>query len=336
MKRIWIDITNTPQVNFLLPVIKFLKSDYKLIISARDFSETVPLLRKNGINPIIIGDHKGKSRLLKILGFFERLVTLNRIIPDFDISVSMGGNQPALLSRVRNKKSIIFSDNDLSFKGFSYRYGTHFIFPRSFKHETVIKKFRIPKQNVHIIDGFKEDIYIADYIPDQNFLNILPFAEFITIRPENLKANYVPTDAISIVPELFHKLQDFNILYLPRYKEEVSYARNYSNVYIPEFPLSGLDVCYNTSVMLTGAGSFAREAALLGTPAVSFFPNTKLLSVDEEMVKKGMVFYSRNVDQIVDFVKNRMKSKKYNTERIIEAKKIQLEMLNFIRNVIQS
>ena len=48
--KIWIDITNTPHVNTLMPIIRHLeKEGHELIYTARDFSETLPLLAKHGI-----------------------------------------------------------------------------------------------------------------------------------------------------------------------------------------------------------------------------------------------------------------------------------------------
>ena len=71
--KIWIDITNTPHVNVLLPIIKDLEKKHELIITARDFSETLPLLEKNNINPIILGSYKGKSRIKKVMGLISRI-----------------------------------------------------------------------------------------------------------------------------------------------------------------------------------------------------------------------------------------------------------------------
>jgi predicted glycosyltransferase len=101
----------------------------------------------------------------------------------------------------------------------------------------------------------------------------MPFENFITIRPENIFGAYVNSKTKSIVPGLIKKLTQsgFNILYLPRCKEDKKYCESSKNVYIPSMPLLGLDVCYYSQAVLTGAGTFAREAALVGTPAV-FFP----------------------------------------------------------------
>jgi len=302
--KIWIDITNTPHVHFFIPIIRYLEQNHDIFVTARDFSETIPLLIKKGIPYTLIGDHKGKSKFKKVIGLLLRIFELIRKVPYFDLSISIGGQNTTVVSYFRNKNSIVFTDNDTSYKYHSYKLGSFFIFPSYFNYESVIKKYGVKREQIFLYDGFKEDIYIADYEPNHQFLNEIPFKEFITIRPENLKASYVPTDCVSIVPALFERFKSSNILFLPRYEEEKEYAKGYDNIFIPNHPLNGLDVCYFTSVMLTGAGTFAREAAIIGTPAVSFFPGKVFLTVDKIMQERGWQFKSRNVHEIYNFVQN--------------------------------
>ena len=197
---------------------------------------------------------------------------------------------------------MIFSDNDTSFKYISYKLGTYFVFPLFFNSDRVIEKFSVSSEKIYKYGGYKEDIYIAQYEPNPNFLDGMPFDNFITIRPENLKASYVPKNAKTIVPELFDLFRNGNILYLPRYSYEKKYADGYSNIYIPSGPLNGLDVCYYTKAMLTGAGSFAREAAIMGKPSISFFPGKTWLSVDKAMQDNGWEYASRNPLDIYNYV----------------------------------
>ena len=328
--RIWIDITNTPHVNVLMPIIRHLEKDHELIFTARDFSETLPLLAKNGINPLVYGRYKGKSRIRKITGLFRRMWTLLVKLPKFDMALSLGGNYTSAVAFLRGKKSIVFSDNDISFKFFSFAFGSYFIFPYYFKYHKVQKRYRIKDYQIKTFNGFKEDIYIADFTPDPFFMDKVPFQEFITIRPENLKASYVPKDSKTIVPQLFEVFKDKNILFLPRYEEEKKYAEGYANVWYPEGPLSGLDVCYYTEAMLTGAGTFAREAALLGVPAVSFFPSQTFLSVDLAMQELGIEFKSRDPEAIRFYVDT--------AERVIasteRSKAVQSEVFSIIDGII--
>ncbi len=305
--KIWIDITNTPHVNVLLPIIKHLEKKHDLIITARDFSETVPLLRQNGITPMVIGGYGGKNRVSKVLTNSFRIFKTWAKLPAFDLSFSLGGNFTATISKLRKKPSIVFSDNDISYKTPAYKFGQYFIFPSYFNSGNLHKKYGIKKEQVYKFNGFKEDIYIADYTPNKDFLSQLPFSNFITIRPENLKASYVPTDSKTIVPALFSVFKNENILFLPRYPEEKDYAQGYDNIFIPEGPLNGLDVCYHTKAMLTGAGTFAREAALLGTPSVSFFPGKTFLTVDTIMQEKGWEFKSRDPEEIFNYLQTASK-----------------------------
>ena len=128
--RIWIDISNTPHVNVLMPIIRHLEQNgHELIITARDFSETLPLLKQNGIEPMVIGDHKGKNRLKKVFGLMTRISSLLFKVPKFDLAFSLGGNVTSTVAWLRRKKSIVFSDNDISFKFFSFALGDYFLFP---------------------------------------------------------------------------------------------------------------------------------------------------------------------------------------------------------------
>ncbi|HPD65064.1 MAG TPA: DUF354 domain-containing protein [Bacteroidia bacterium] len=331
--KLWFDITNTPHVHFFAPIIRHLsEKHHDVVVTAREFSETIPLLNSYGIDFKLIGVHMGKNRIMKVIGLATRLVSILKEVPPFELSFGIGGQNTTPVSFFRRKPSIVFTDNDTSYKWHSYKLGSHFIFPTYFDVQKVIKKFGVKREQIHLYDGFKEDIYIANYKPDPKFLQKLPFDDFITIRPENLKASYVPVDAKTIVPELFEKFKNENILFLPRYEYEKEYAREYNNIFIPKGPLSGLDVCFNTKAMLTGAGTFAREAAILGTPSVSFFPGKNFLTVDKIMQDKGWEFKSRNPDEIFQYVQSAQKR----PNQIDRCKAVQMELFSIIQNILNT
>ena len=94
-------------------------------------------------------------------------------LPKFDLALSLGGNYTSAIAFLRGKKSIVFSDNDISFKFFSFAMGSYFIFPYYFKYQKVQKKYRIKDSQIKTFNGFKEDIYIAEFEPDPSFLDQL-------------------------------------------------------------------------------------------------------------------------------------------------------------------
>jgi len=285
----------------MLPIMKHFSSRFKYIITARDFSETVPLLKKNGIDPYVFGNHKGKSRIRKIMGVVERDYLLMRHLPNYDFCMCVGGINAAHISYLRKKPIITFGDNNAS-DGF-FNFPQHFFCP-----EIIIARGRdisgFSNTQITTYNGYKEDIYISNFRPDKNFLKQIPFKEYIVVRPENLKADYVKEGSVSLVPELLDSLsrKGFNIIYFPRYRDEIKYAKGLDNVYIPSSPLDGLNTCYYAKAVLTGAGTFAREAAILGTPALSFYPGKFLLEVDKSLINKGRLFHTRKIGEITNFI----------------------------------
>ncbi|MEM3341871.1 MAG: DUF354 domain-containing protein, partial [Thermoplasmata archaeon] len=65
--------------------------------------------------------------------------------------------------------------------------------------------------------------------------------------------------------------------------------------------------------VISGSGTLTREAALLGVPAISVFDYPELLSVDLELVKEGQLLHSRDIKQIMDYIRqNRRSEPDYN------------------------
>jgi uncharacterized protein len=163
-------------------------------------------------------------------------------------------------------------------------------------------------------DRFKENIYIAIFKPNPYFLNTLPFKNYVLVRPENIYANYIRKNNVkSIAPDILSGLvkKGYHVLYLPKYEIDFSYIEKNDKVFIPDGPVNGLDACYYADAVFTGAGTFAREAACMGTPSVSFYAGKDLLAVDRELIKQKKVLYSRNAVDIIEYAS---RSKKNNED----------------------
>jgi predicted glycosyltransferase len=161
----------------------------------------------------------------------------------------------------------------------------------------------------------------------------IPFDHYIVIRPEALGSFYVRGE-YSIVPALFSYFEshDIPIVYLPREKEELILAKGY-DVYVPKTPLHGLDICYYSDAVLTGSGTMAREAACMGKPAVSFFPDTDLLSVDEQLIQEGKMIHSRDAMEIGEYVFSQQDTK-VSTD-FQRSKQVQREVLGIIKDILR-
>lgn len=341
MKRMWIDYMAPCDVLFFKSLLPDLIGHlgWSIAGTSRKHAETQRLLTQNGIVTRPIGQHDVVEEISQVVSFFDRNVRLALEVPRFDISLSLANIYSIIVSRIRSCPSISIIDNDLIEYERTYMErvaakihsrASWIIAPRSYPVDLTISK-GASKNHVLTFDGYKEDVYVADFKADTDFLSSIPFDEFVVVRPEALYSTYVH-EKTSIVPDLLKlfSTHDVNVLYLPRHRSDMQYMTRdcgASRVWIPSHPMNGLDIVYHSRGVLTGSGTFAREAACMGQVAVSFFPD-KLLAVDRSLIEKGRMFHSRNPEEIVEHVLKNMKTRrKLSTEASREAKSRFMKLL---------
>ena len=142
-------------------------------------------------------------------------------------------------------------------------------------------------ERIHTFNGLKEQIYIADYVPEENFTRHFPFRNYILVRAESGQNLYTKNKNSLVRQILIESYErNINVVFLPRYESDKLHAKGLKNIYIPPNPMNGLDLCYHSDAVLTGSGTLAREAACLGIPAVSFFPDSPI-NVDKYLIQKS-------------------------------------------------
>lgn len=304
IRKIWFDFTNTPHVHFLMAIKKMLQDkNVEFVYSLRDFSETKSLLEQyiGSTDYHLINTNYGKSKASKTFSVLSRYNSIRKIKIDYDLSISCGSESAIWHSKLNRKKSIAFGDNDTA-KQWTYgRFVDFTFFPNAIPKDILERQGL--KGKLYQYDGFKEDIYISYYTPDQDFLQNIPFDNYVVVRPENIHANYLNSKNVSsIVPALLKSLNKsgLNTIYLPRYPQDKEYTNGIDNVYIPDKPLNGLDLCYFSDAVLTGAGTLAREAACLGIPSFSFYAGKQLLAVDRKLISENKMFFSRDPSEILN------------------------------------
>ncbi|NJE11145.1 DUF354 domain-containing protein [Thermococcus sp. MAR1] len=335
---LWADVANTPQVHVIASIVRELK-DYSIYITGFSRGETAQLIKMYGLEGEVFGSDR-YNPLMKSLSFAGRTFRLLYKAPRAKALLSFENAMPIPGGKLRGMKVILMLDNDLKFVGKK---------PLFQRVESRIKKMAdvvlVPEvaeepfrgyfgDKVMTYPGYKEHIYIADFTPDPDFIEKsgIPFDEYVVIRPESLTSLYV-LHGRSLVPDLLRlfEKENINVVYLPRNDEEKALARGFENVYIPPKALDGLNLIHHSKATLTGSGTMAREAAVMGVPAVSFFPGERLLAVDRDLVEKGKMLHSREPEEIVEYVLNSLgKNYRKDFERASEVKNL------VIRHVINT
>lgn len=319
---------------FFKPVVGELSRSNEVNISLRERGETTKLAKQFGLNGKIIGEDY-ENPIKKTLSIGIRTLQLVSNIEKFDVALSFENPMSVAASKFRFKKSILMLDNDLK-----YKIKGNFIQSIESRIKSSADQFIIPsccentfstnfkKSRITTYDGYKEDIYIADYKPDKDFLNKIPFKDYFVIRPEAMASFYVESKE-SLVSDLLERFKKNgqNVVLLPRDKSDSKYNSD-EGIHIPDEPLNGLDLIHYSDGVLTGSGTMAREAAVMGKPAVSFFPNRSLLSVDQDLIENEKMIHSREVEEIINYLGSTHSNNRRNSS------KIKKEVLSILFDII--
>ena len=77
--RVWVDLTNSPHVLVMRPIIRALeRRGAEVLVTARDFAQTLELCERHGIACEAIGHHRGERLAAKGLGLLSRSTALVR------------------------------------------------------------------------------------------------------------------------------------------------------------------------------------------------------------------------------------------------------------------
>lgn len=300
--KVWVDVVSPSVVLFFKSLLDRLDICEFYITSAMH-AETTYLQRILGFPGKVVWKHPEVSGPKRYLDFLGRLLLLSLNVPSFDVGFGFASEYVPLIAKSRRRPSLVFTDNDsvyaLHSRSITFKLADYVICPSVIPPERLVE-LGLKDEKIIPFDGYKEDVYISDYVPDPQFASKLSEQDYILVRPEATFAIYVK-ERKSIVPHLLRELlkNGLNVVYVPRTSNDIMLAQG-MNVHILKVPLNGLDLCWHSRCVMTGSGTFAREAARLGVPAASFFPG-ELLSVDQALIRERKIFHSRNVDELVDF-----------------------------------
>src|SRR5260370_272074 len=170
--RIWIDLANSPHVPFFRALIpEFVARGHQIEITARDFAQTVELAAKAGMTPHVIGGHGGGSITGKAGNLVGRAAALRKWARDrgFDLAVSHNSYAQIAAAAALGIKSVTLMDYEHQpANHLAFRLASRVIVPRAFPSPELRRCGASPRK-VKRYDGLKEDVYLADFVPNPEF-----------------------------------------------------------------------------------------------------------------------------------------------------------------------
>jgi uncharacterized protein len=282
--RVWLDIENPPQVQYLVPLARALeRRGAAVTVTARDYGMTFELLRAHDVEFEGVGRHFGASKRAKVAGTLRRVRDLRRIV----------GARPrphAVLSVSRSASLAARSFGIPSFAVCDYEYvnlsvfrlaGTYIVHPDvipadAFRARGVSGERLIPFR------GIKEDITFADV----DLASFAPYAfhelegstaRRVLVRPPAEESHYHRAESSELGRATLRWLasvDDVRIVFSPRYGwqleqlDEIEWA---TPPLVLHDAVPFVSLLKAVDVVVSGGGTMTREAAYLGIPAVSVF-----------------------------------------------------------------
>ena len=304
--KIWIDIDNAPHVNFMEPIIKGLKeSGVKTIITARDYAQTIPLLRMKNLNFIRID---GDYSLPRILYTFQRAHKLYKFLRNSNIytGFSHGSRSMAIAGRMLGVKTVVTFDYEYVEHKIFNLFATKLLLPEALNRNS-LNKMGYNFQKIKFYPGYKEEVYLSNFIADRLFpqkLKIDSDKIIISARPPADKSHYFSQSINTLFWETIGyvaKKPLVRVYIIPRYRDSIDDIETISknigkNIIVLKKAVKGLDLLWHSDLFIGAGGTMNRESALLGTPSYSLF--YKKGGIDKSLEDKGLLHFIQHKSDI--------------------------------------
>ena len=289
--RIWIDLTNSPHVLVMRPVIANLKArGHEVEVTARDFAQTLELCERFGIPHTAIGRHRGGRLAAKARGLAERSAALARWARGrrFDYALGHGSNDVTIAAALLR----IPSSTTFDYEWATVQHNVNCRLARAVVVPDAIPPERLyrygARGKIRGYPGLKEEYYLADFEPDVAVVDALgldPVRPIAVVRtpPEVSLYHRFENDLFAGVLD---RLDGTQTVVLPRTPEQRSALQRRGGLIVPDRAVDAQSLVAFADVVVSAGGTMNREAVALGTPVYTVFEG-RLGAVDERLIAEG-------------------------------------------------
>jgi uncharacterized protein len=295
--RVWIDLANSPHVPLLAPVVERLEADHdSVVLTARDNAQTVELAQRRWPEVQVVGGRSPAGKAAKAASIARRTVALARAARRWraDVAFSHGSYAQVAAARLLRVPAVTMMDYEHQpANHLSFRLARRVIVPDAFPADA-LDRFGAAPEKVVRYDGFKEELYLGGFAPDELVLAELGLDRDQVIAvfrppPEGALYHRSANERFDRLLERALTRDDVQIVVLPRTAEQKTrYARMSDRIRVPDAAVDGSSLLALADLTIGGGGTMNRESALLGTPTFTVFAG-ELAAVDAELIRRGLL-----------------------------------------------
>jgi uncharacterized protein len=307
--RVWVDISNSPQVPFFRPLLDLLRErGHSVDVTTREYAQTVELLRLHGIEHEAVGPpHGGAGRVGKARALAGRLRALRAYARrrEFDLALSHASHELPLVARSVGIRSAYAFDYEFATAqhGLGCRAATRVVVPDVIPRDR-LERLGARTSKVRPYPGLKEEYYLHGFEPDATVLDALGLDRegvLVVVRtpPEVSLYHRHGSPLFADVLERLGSDADVRAVVLPRTQEQrrAIQARGLPSLLVPERALDAQSLVALADLVVSAGGTMNREAVTLGVPVYTTFAG-RLGAVDEQLVREDRLRLLRSADDL--------------------------------------
>ncbi|MDX6602242.1 MAG: uncharacterized protein QOF13_1444 [Solirubrobacterales bacterium] len=304
---IWVDCTAAAHPLVLRPIVERLEArGDKVLVTARQYGQTLGILDRLAIPYTAVGSHGGASAFGKGRALGGRSARLAPIVWERrpDLALAHGSVDLAVVSSLFRIPSAQMQDYEFAGwqRQIAFRAARKVLVPDSIPLDR-LKKTGAKERKLVRYPGLKEEYYLADFEPDAAVLDKLGLDRekvLVVVRPPPETSEYharndVYGDSIRRLAAAA-AVQAVVIPRTERQGEEVR-AMQADNLIVPERAIDAQSLIAFADLVVSAGGTMNREAVALGTPVFTTFAG-RMGGVDEALIAEGRLRVLDDVDQL--------------------------------------
>lgn len=317
--RVWFDCTAAAHPLVLKPVIdRFRDRGDEVLVTAREYGQTVGILELLDIPHAVVGAHGGGSAFGKVRALGGRSARLVRPVWDFrpELAVAHGSVDLALVSALLRIRSAQLQDYEFAGlqRQLSFRIAKRVLVPDAIPVERMAKVGAKGEKLVRY-PGLKEDYYLAGFEPDPAVLDELSIGSesgpdrervLVVVRPPPETSEYHADNPLyEQVIDRLAGTEGVVAVIIPRTERQAAAARGrgQANLVVPDHAIDAQSLIAYADLVVSAGGTMNREAVALGTPVYTTFAG-RMGGVDEDLIGKGLLKVLADAGEL-DLVKRR-------------------------------
>ena len=303
--RVWVDLTNSPHVLVMRPLIDAMRADgHEVEVTARDFAQTLELCRRFDMDVTAIGRHRGERLTAKAFGLVQRSGALARWARGrrFDVAMGHGSNDVSVAAALLRIPAATAFDYEFAAEQHhvNCRLCRVVMVPEAIPPER-LRRYGAKPSKLRRYAGLKEEYYLADFEPDEAVLGELGLE-----RSRPLVVVRTPPEV-----SLYHRFEnplfrrvlerlagdDAQTVVLPSTPEQSEEVRRMGSFTVPEHAVDAQSLVAFADLVISAGGTMNREAVALGTPVYTTFEG-RLGAVDEVLLREGRLKRLTDPDEV--------------------------------------